>query len=842
MPDDYWDRVEELFIDAVDRAEGDRRALLDARCGGNAALRAEVESLLAAHDRAPGRLRPVTVGKDHDEETVSGVAGTRVGPFTLIEQVGAGGMGTVYRATRTDSDFTQDVAIKLVPVSLREASALRRFKAERQILAELHHPHIVALIDGGVTADGLAWLAMEYVEGTPLTAYCRAHRLDLPRRLRLFQQVCSAVRFAHRHLVVHRDLKPANILVTDDGVPKVLDFGVAKLLAPERRPATETLTLLPGPLTPNYASPEQLRGLPVTTASDIYALGVLLYEVLTERRPYDITGRPLDAVLNEMLGQSPRRPSEAPADDASALPYDRRDLRGDLDAVVLKAMRANADERYGSADELSEDIGRFLTGRPVVARDPTLRYLASKMLVKYRVPAGVAASLLAAVVASLAIALWQWRAAGAERARAEANAAETRGIARALIFKVHDAVAPLPGSTPVREMLVAEALSYLDRLAVQARRDAGLQLEVARAYRQVADLQGHPGGTNLGNSEAAVASYAKALAVLRPLTSRANPDPEHLAEYAESAVRLGTTLQRMAGGVPRARDVNHDALRVAQRLLAARPRDEQARDMLASVHWNLATSVEPGAAEAHWLQARDLYASYLDSEPESMRWLASLVHTEAHIASFYEAQGSLAKEKVHLERTTELAARALAWLERQPAPSVSRETQSGIADLISVSGNAFLQLGETVQAIDRLHRSLGIRQQIAEADPKNVYARTRVADDHASLAWAYEVIGRGNDAVRHARLAVQTFDGLQGDEVIVQPTLGRVLLQLASSDWRAGNQREACAGLRRAAGIYDRLARESRLTAMDREHRAHGLKRLAACPVSPGPAPTRPAR
>ena len=290
--------------------------MLAGRCSGRPRLQAEIEALLASHDRLGTFLDvPESVEDDEGDSPDRLRVGSLVGPYRLIEQIGEGGMGNVYLAERDDGLFDHRVAIKVTRTSVRDGDTARRFRAERQILASLQHPNIVTLLDGGATPIGEAYLVMEHVAGIPITRHCREGRLTLEQRLQLIRQVAGAVQFAHQRGIVHRDLKPGNILVTPDGVPKVLDFGVAKLLESSAVVDSAVTRTFPGPLTPNYASPEQLRGLPVTTACDVYALGVLTYEVVTGVRPYDTTGRTLDEVLNLVLETEPSRPSVASVPD-----------------------------------------------------------------------------------------------------------------------------------------------------------------------------------------------------------------------------------------------------------------------------------------------------------------------------------------------------------------------------------------------------------------------------------------------------------------------------------------------------------------------------------------------
>ena len=498
MDPNAWPDIDAIFSVAAE-LEGEARAsFLAERCLGRADLRLEVESLLAADDRAQTFLEvPAVEAAAHPPAR----PGQLLGPFRLVELIGEGGMATVYRAERVDGAYTQQVALKIARTVLRDEESTRRFRAERQILAQLRHPHIVTLLDGGTFHEDQPYLVMELVDGTPITRDCQTRARPLDARLRLFRDVCSAVQYAHSHGVVHRDLKPANLLVTSDGVVKVLDFGVAKLLdAPGLvgdSSVGDALTRgLPVPLTPDYASPEQLRGIDVTTASDVYALGVVLHEILTDRRPYETTGLPLDEVLAIVLDTQPPKPSAtrphpAAGEDGTEtrrLPYDCRRLRGDLDAIVRKAMRKEPAGRYASAGELADDVGRFLAGQPVLAREQSSWYTLRMLARRHRAATIVAMLALMGMLATLGFAL-------RERARAERSLANVRQVANRVIFDFNEQLSGVPGATLIRQRLLQDAIRYLEQLHADAEQNPALRVELLAATGRSPRCSARPGRT-----------------------------------------------------------------------------------------------------------------------------------------------------------------------------------------------------------------------------------------------------------------------------------------------------------------------------------------------------------
>ena len=516
-----------IFSEAVDLDPVARAALLDARCDGRPAVRTEIESLIAVHGHAGTFLE--AGGRLRDEPAVvNTVEGTHVGAWRLLEKIGSGGMGDVYLAERADGAFEGRAAIKFTRAHLPDMDAARRFRAERQFLASLHHPNIVTLLDGGTTPAGQGYLVMEYVEGTPISAFCQARALTLDARLALIRQVCAAVHYAHQRAIVHRDLKPTNILVTSDGVPKILDFGVAKLLEGSAGDGNATIGAM-GPLTPNYASPEQLRGLPISTACDVYSLGVLLYEAVAGARPYETTGLTLDAVMRAVVETEPFKPS-ATSSDAS-LPYARATLRGDLDAIVLKAMQKEPERRYGSAGELADDLARFRDRRPVVAQPDRAGYRIGKFVRRHRFAVAAAGIALASLVTGLGVALWQARTAGVERDRARLETAKAQQVS---VF-----LRTLFSSQSPRE-------AHGEKLTAQDLLDAGVK-------RLDTELGGQPDVQAsmleaLGWVYSDLSQYRQALPLLeRSLVLREHVfGPDHV-EVANSLLALGR-MKRMSSG------------------------------------------------------------------------------------------------------------------------------------------------------------------------------------------------------------------------------------------------------------------------------------------------------
>ena len=584
-PED-WKKVKDILSDVLEVSEEERRPYLEG-LGLSPEIRAEVESLLAFETESEDimRLSAVEFAKDffpgeEDEKLV----GREIGSYRIVREIGYGGMGVVYLAERVDGKFDQKVALKLLKRELNTSALRRRFEHEREILASLEHPNIARLLDAGTTDDQVPFIAMEYVDGLPIDAFCDKHGLSLGKRLDLFRTVCSAVNFAHRNLVVHRDLKPSNILVNEDGIPKLLDFGIAKVLS-EEFPAlgASTVTNL-GVMTPSYASPEQLRNESVTTATDIYSLGVILYELVTGERPFAAKEADLQEIIKAVIEAEPRLPSELVESGSRALKASTRartevlaenargdeertmasrpdtgraerritergkfsigsaELRGDLDNIVLKALRKEPERRYTSAENLAEDIHRHQRGLPVAARPNTYSYRIERFVSRNKAGVLGAAFVILAIVTGVAATIWQARVAQAERAKAEKRFNDVRSLANSYLFDVYPEIENLEGSLKAREKILTNALTYLDSLSNEAGGDLALQSELATAYEKIGDVQGALTNSSLGNIQAGLESYTKA-GRLREAVYAANPaDLEAKEKLANNFYTTARTL------------------------------------------------------------------------------------------------------------------------------------------------------------------------------------------------------------------------------------------------------------------------------------------------------------
>ncbi len=479
-----WQKIREIFTYAIELNDNARIDYVKHACGDDPDLLNDILSLLKAYD-TPG---PVDRSLDEFKTSafsqfeVSGLQGRQIGAYRIIEELGYGGMGTVYLGERADGEFEQQVALKLLRTGFTSDEQIRRFRTERQILASLNHENIARLYDGGLTEEGQPFFVMEYIEGVPIDEYCQTHNLSIRQRLNLLLKVCDAVQYAHRRLIVHRDLKPGNILVTGEGNIKLLDFGIAKILNPDETaddtiPLTKTGLL---PLTPTYASPEQIRGEPITASSDVYQLGIVLYELLTGARPYEVTGKTPGEIERIICEEEPTRPSTALTKlssirrgTAAQTKQLRRRLRGDLDTVVIKALNKEPDRRYTSTEQLASDIRRYLSGKPVLAHPDSWAYRTGKFVRRHRLGVTAAASIILLLIGYALTVTWHSQRTQAALEEAEREKAKSAQVVEFLMgmFEANDPTQALGDTVRARELLergVMQAEQLDNQPAVQA--------------------------------------------------------------------------------------------------------------------------------------------------------------------------------------------------------------------------------------------------------------------------------------------------------------------------------------------------------------------------------------
>jgi serine/threonine protein kinase/tetratricopeptide (TPR) repeat protein len=584
MRPERWQEVREVLDAALAVPAAERLVYLDKICSYDSELRSEVESLLESHEKAGSiflNSPAVDLKSALGEPGRSTWIGRRIGVYQIEAEIGHGGMGEVYRAVRADGQYKKEVAIKLVRGGYDTTAVLERFLHERQILASLDHANIARLYDGGTTQEGLPFLVMELIEGTPIDQYCEEHELAVNERLKLFTQICAAVQFAHQRLVIHRDIKPSNILVTADGLPKLLDFGIAKILDP----AAKAETTLLRPMTPEYASPEQVRGETITTASDVYSLGVVLYRLLTGHSPYPESTRTPMEFARVICELEPTKPSSAvsPATArevaaqeqggarAKTSARQQRRLKGDLDNIVLKALRKEPSRRYGSVEQLVEDFRRHLQELPVTATPDSVSYRVNKFVRRHLVGVAAVALILVAIAGGIIATARQARIAEANRRRAEARFKDVRKLANSLIFEIHDSIADLAGATAARKLILQRALEYLDSLSTESGTEPDLMRELATAYERVGALQGDPLDPNLGDVKGAAISLKKSVE-LRESLARLNPkNNKDQVELAVAYLDMSDFQSGVAGDIAAGLDYTNRAVAILDRAAAADP-------------------------------------------------------------------------------------------------------------------------------------------------------------------------------------------------------------------------------------------------------------------------------
>jgi eukaryotic-like serine/threonine-protein kinase len=818
MNPERWQRIEEIFRTAIDAPADDRDAYLTLACGADEELRREVLSLLDRDTPEDFIQAPiVNAARAFTASSKVDLTGDRIGPYRATRLIGRGGMGDVYEAERDDEQFRQQVAIKIIRRGMDTDFVRERFMRERQILASLDHPHIARLFDGGATADGRPYFVMEFVDGEPITDYTRSRQLSINDKLKLFRDVCSAVQHAHQNLVVHRDLKPSNIMVTAEGAPKLLDFGIAKLLAPDHGAAvTRTGTAL-RLMTPDYASPEQARGGVITTATDVYSLGVVLYELLTTRRPYQFETYSPFEIERAIWDTQAQPPSDAARQQAGAPTKLARQLAGDLDNIVMMALRKEPERRYQSVEQFSEDLRRHLSGLPVTARADSFVYRAGKFMRRHRAAVIAAAlvsfSLLGGIVATTLAA----RQARAERVRAERRFAQVRKLSNTFLFDFHDKIRNTPGTTEARAMVAKTALEYLDSLAQEAAGDSQLEWELAVAYQKVGDVQGDPWAANLGHPQEAMQSYQKGLKLAQQLSRNGNNDLKVLRQLAYGYFKVGE-LQSAAGVQAAAREALGQAVVVAEDL-ERQTHDPEDMRLLQNCHIRLGDvyldTNDPAGALASYRKEMSLAERRVAEFPGDRSQL-TLAMSHKRVAESLVSLGDLRGARDELRRSMEM----MDELSRNHAtdPIYLRARMISLLWLGHIFGNPrFINMGDSQEALRYYRKYLAIAEQLRALDPKNALAQQDLAAGYQRIAEVLTLEDPVQAVAYHQQALGMINEWLTSapQETLFLNWKGHSLKGMGIALRRLGDRQGALENLRRALQIWRELtARDGANTKM----------------------------
>lgn len=777
--------IQRLFDAALQVPEGQRRAFLESQTS-DPGLRREVLSLVF-HDALAEPFFDDAIRSEAASicSSLDLAPGAAIGAYRIVSVLGRGGMGAVYLAERADGAFEQRVAIKVIQSPGPAAFLLERFQQERQILARLSHPNIAGLFDGGHGPGGSPYFVMEYVSGRSIDEFCESLDLPLPDRLRLFLKVCDAVRYAHQNLIVHRDLKPANILVKADGQPKLLDFGIAKILDPADTGIAQPPTRV---MTPDYASPEQVRGDPITTATDIYSLGAVLCRILSGSPPHALEG------------MSPLHAARAIAD---AEPIAFHQLPGDMNAILQKALHGDPLRRYRTVDELAGDIHRFLEGRAVLAAPDSWAYRARKFLRRNWVAATAAAAIFAALTAGAGVALWQAR-------RAERRFDEVRKLANTFLFDFESAIHNVSGATNARFLVVKTAGEYLERLAAEAHGDRALTRELADSYKKLGDAEGSASDGNVGQIPSALGHYRRGLALRDSIKDDATSDPKARLSYLLNLNAL-TGLEWVSGDREIATRLCSRSVELADRWVASSKPDAELLTAAAAAY-NTLSSIHRYKEDysAGGITARrnlDLLTQAHQLEPSNPLRLLGMASSYRGLGFMELDGGKYAAALEYFKKGTQLLEQALA---ADPKNVTVRRT---LMKLVSDIGDATQQLrrrehGPQADALPFLQRAYTLGNDLVNEDPANALIQhdlARVCQLYASIL---EAAGKNAEALPLLERGIEILSRqLQNAPNDANTAFDLAIVRVWTSDCRrdlhdlSGALRES----KEAAELWDRL-------------------------------------
>ncbi len=802
MLNDEWEKIKKIVESVLNHKTTERNDFLDG-LNLSVEMRAEIDSLIAFDDESADFLNQSAVNYSRDffddEDINNSLIGQKIGVYSIHRELGFGGMGAVYLAERNDGKFEQKVALKFLKRELNTAALRRRFKQEREILASLEHPNIARLIDAGTTDDKIPYFAMEYVEGLPIDEYCRKNKLNLNQRLDLFRIVCNAVAFAHRNLIVHRDLKPSNVLVSQNGTPKLLDFGISKILSEEFDQTNSATVTKLGVMTPSYASPEQLQSKSVTTATDIYSLGVILYELLSGHRPFEAKESDLKQIYQAVLENEPPLPSamietfsktlkqftEAKTEvkqeenknlntkfnkinretGQNRLQYtisadanlNSQSLRGDLDNIVLKAIRKEPERRYSSAENFSEDIKKYLRGLPVSARPNTFSYRAEKFVKRNRASVFAGLLIFIAVLGGIVATLWQSQIAQAERLKAEKRFNEVRKLANSNLFDVYPEIENLEGSIKAREKILTNALEYLDSLSKEAAGDLELQSELATAYEKVGDVQGALNNSSLGNIKAGLESYGKATSLRESVFLANDKNSDFKEKLANNYYVTGRTLWNNTQ-TKEAENAFEKSLKLRRELILDLPDSIDAKNRLAVLLIDYgaipAFNFEAKKALELFNQAIEIIETLRQKEPENIDLKKSLARGLRILSKAKSAvgdyDGGLNSLNQALQLSKELA-------DQFPTDF---KIQRSVWLTESMTCELFIDQGDGIKSAESCLKTINFPEKALSKEPENGVVAYDLAISHFNTSRGFRLAEKPADAIIEATKAIDVMSKL----------------------------------------------------------------------------------
>lgn len=786
-----YNKITEIFLEALEYKDLEREVFLLKVCGSDSELIREVKKLIKNSENSDIFLENPLIQANSlltnllEKTQLEKLIGQKIDKYTIIRKIGQGGMGVVFEAIRNDAPNSKPIAIKILPSYTNTKSTIARFYLEYQIMANLEHSYIARLLDRGSTDNGLPYLAMELVDGQPIDEYCQSQKLNITQRLKLFCKVCTAIQYAHLNLIVHRDLKPSNILVTSDGTPKLLDFGIAKIIKNEGLyndiDLTETGLKI---MTPAYASPEQVLGQPITIAVDIYALGILLYKLLTNHLPYNITNRTpkeIEKVICELVPLKPSIMVQNPQNkDINVIKENKKlvkNLIGDLDNIVLMALRKEPERRYSSVQQFTQDIQNYLDGFPVIARRDTFKYRVSKFIQRNFIYLSISTLLIILVTGGVTGTLWQARKAEQERVKrtlqsqllatqselAATRSKDIRDLTTALLFKYNDSLEKIAGSTALREEMINEALKYLDRLSKQPNMDLELQREIALAYQRVGDIQGRPFRINTGNTSAALESYRKSLVFFEELAKVNHSDLRVQAELSIALERMGEILDRI-GNTDLAISYYEKVRYIREKIFNLNKEDRENNYSLASCYTKIGDVLQSTGdfigAMGFYCKALKIHKELVSQEPNNEKFSRGLAVIHTRFIVLYEAIDNLIIQNINNATiTSEVIQKSLYYnqLITENAKNTlakKKETpflQSELAGCYMQNSIILRKTGQIKQAIVLLKEAISMLSKLVVDDPSNKQYTFLLAD-------AYRELGKVEFENRNIKQAVSVYN------------------------------------------------------------------------------------